>query len=135
MRNTCASRASPSEKLMRLEQELATTADLVGGVLEHEQLKPEASQQAKAAWEKCEDVANLKRKFPPLLSAKEDDESFYDKQRVVKKAKPTEQAQAARQQWEAYLSGITHDTVVRPKERAPAILAQVDYEMARIKEH
>src|ERR1019366_9146919 len=134
MRNTCASRASPSEKLMRLEQELATTADLVGGVLEHEQLKPEASQQANAAWEKREDVANLKRKFPPLLSAKEDDELFYDKQRV-KKAKPTEQTQAARQQWVAYLSGITHDPVVRPKERDPAILAQVDYEMARIKEH
>ena len=27
-----------------------------------------------------------------------------------------------------------HDTVVRPKERAAAILAQVDREMARIKE-
>jgi len=30
--------------------------------------------------------------------------------------------------------GLHHDTIVRPKERAAAILAQVDREMARIKE-
>ena len=32
--------------------------------------------------------ANLKRKFSSLLNAKEDEELFYDKERVVKKAKP-----------------------------------------------
>ena len=84
MRKTRASQASSSEKLMRLKQELATAADLVTAILKREQLKREASQQAKAVWEKREDFANLKRKFPSLLNAKEDEELFYDKVRVVK---------------------------------------------------
>ncbi len=94
MRKTRASQASSSEKLMRLKQELATTTELVSGILRREQLKREASQQAKAVWEKREDFANLKRKFPSLLNAKEDEELFYDKERVVKKPKPTEQMYA-----------------------------------------
>jgi hypothetical protein len=94
MRKTRASQASSSEKLMRLKQELATTAELVNGVLKREQLKREASQQAKAVWEKREDFANLKRKFPSLLNAKEDEELLYDKERVVKRVKPTEQVYA-----------------------------------------
>ena len=73
---------------MRLKQELATTAELVNGVLRREQLKCEASQQAKAVWEKRKDFASLKRKFLSLLNAKEDEELFYDKERVVKKVKP-----------------------------------------------
>ena len=76
MRKTRASQASSSEKLMRLKQELATTAELVNSVLKREQLKREASQQAKAVWEKCEDFASLKRKFPSLLNAKEDEDCF-----------------------------------------------------------
>ena len=87
MRKTRASQASSSEKLLRLKQELATTAELVNSVLKREQLKREASQQAKAVWEKREDFASLKRKFPSLLNAKEDEELFYDKERV-KKVKP-----------------------------------------------
>ena len=94
MRKTRASQASSSEKLMRLKQELATTAELVSSVLKREELKREASQQAKAVWEKREDFANLKRKFPSLLNAKEDEELFYDKERVIKKAKPAEQVYA-----------------------------------------
>jgi hypothetical protein len=90
MRKTRASQASSSEKLMRLKQELVTAAELVNGVLKREQLKREASQQAKAVWEKREDFASLKRKFPSLLNPKEDEELLYDKERVVKKPKPTE---------------------------------------------
>jgi enhancer of polycomb-like protein len=156
MRKTRASQASSSEKLMRLKQELATTAELVSGVLKREQLKREASQQAKAVWEKREDFANLKRKFPSLLNAKEDEELFYDKERVVKKAKPAEYVHyyslrmcelrdglcrrigvklKQRDNNGDLLSPVSHhDSVVRPKERAAAILAQVDREMARIKE-
>lgn len=73
---------------MRLKQELAITAEFVNDVLKRKQLKHEASQQAKAVWEKREDFASLKRKFPSLLNSKEDKELFYDKERVVKKAKP-----------------------------------------------
>ena len=76
---------------MRLKQELSTTAELISGMLKREQLKREVSQQAKAVWEKREDFASLKRKFPSFLNAKEDEELFYDKERVVKKAKPAEQ--------------------------------------------
>jgi enhancer of polycomb-like protein len=39
-------------------------------------------------WEKREDFASLKRKFPSLLNAEEDEELFYDRERVVKKVKP-----------------------------------------------
>jgi hypothetical protein len=78
MRKTRASQASSSKKLMRLKQELATTAELFS-VLKREQLKREAPQQAKAVWGKREDFANLKCNFPSLLNAKEDEELFYDK--------------------------------------------------------
>jgi len=71
---------------MRLKQELTTTAELVSGILKRGQLKHEALQHAKAVWEKREYFANLKRKFPSLLNAKEDEELFYDKERVIKKA-------------------------------------------------
>ena len=61
MCKTRVSQASLSEKLMRLKQELATTAELVNGVLRREQLRREASQQAKVVWEKCEDFATCVR--------------------------------------------------------------------------
>ena len=89
MRKTRASQASSSEKLLRLKSELSTAAELVASVLKREQLKREASQQAKAVWEKREDLASLKRKFPSLLNAKEDEELFYDKVRVVRPTEPT----------------------------------------------
>jgi len=90
LRKTHASQAS-SEKLMCLKQELATAAQ-VSGVLKREQLKHEASQQAIAVWEKREDFASLKRKFPSLLSKKRTKELRYDKERVAKILKLTEPA-------------------------------------------
>ncbi len=54
------------------------------------QLKREAAPQAKAVWEKHKDFVNLKRKFPSLLNAKEDEELFYDKEKVIKKPKTAE---------------------------------------------
>jgi hypothetical protein len=77
---------------MRLKKELATTAELVSAVLK--QLKWETAQHAKAVWEKCDDFASLKHKFPSLLNTKEDEELFYNKERVVKKAKQTEKLYA-----------------------------------------
>ena len=77
---------------MRLKKELATTAELVSAVLK--QLKWETVRHAKAVWEKRDDFASLKRKFPSLLNTKEDEELFYDKERVVKKAKQTEKLYA-----------------------------------------
>jgi enhancer of polycomb-like protein len=74
---------------MRLKQELATTGELVSAVLNREKLKRETAQHAKAR-EKREVFSSLKRKFPSLVNAKEDEELFYDKERVVKKVKHTE---------------------------------------------
>jgi hypothetical protein len=45
----------------------------------------------KTVREKRKDFASLKHELPSLLNAKEDEELFYDKERVVKKAKQTEQ--------------------------------------------
>jgi hypothetical protein len=65
---------------MCLKKELATTAELVSTVLK--QLKWETVQHAKAVQEKRDDFASLKHKFPSLLNIKEDEELFYDKERV-----------------------------------------------------
>ena len=72
---------------MCLKKELATTAELVSAVLK--QLKWETAWHAKAVWEKHNNFTSLKRKFPLLLNTKEDEELFYNKERVVKKAKQT----------------------------------------------
>ena len=45
----------------------------------------------KTVQEKCNDLASLKHEFPSLLNAKKDEELFNNKERVVKKAKQTEQ--------------------------------------------
>ena len=115
------------------------------------------SQQAKAVWEKHEDLTNLKRKFPSLLNPKKDKELFYDKERDVKKAKPEVYVYycslRVRQLKTDFVVALGesssrvkthnidlgspvshHDTVVCPKERAMEILAQVDREMGWIKE-
>jgi hypothetical protein len=157
MRKTRASQASSSEKLLRLKQELATAAELVASVLKREQLKREASQQAKAVWEKREDLASLKRKFPSLLNAKEDEELFYDKEKI-RRPNPVEptyvhhyclralvlinpysrivglRLKSRDNKGDLVSSSAHHDAVVRPKDRAATIIAQVDREMARIKD-
>jgi enhancer of polycomb-like protein len=155
MRKTRASQASSSEKLLRLKQELATAAELVNCVFKREQLKREVAQQGQDVWEKRGDYAFLKRKFPSLLNPKEDDELLFDKERV-KKPRPAEQGYAyslVRVCTNSYICSRLplkirsrdnngelvsptphHDAVVRPKERNAAIVAQIDREIARIKD-
>jgi len=89
MRKTRASQASSSEKLIRLQSELLTAYEMANSVLLREKLKREASQQARAVWERREDLVNMKRRFLSLGS-KEDEELFYDKERVPKKPKVVE---------------------------------------------
>jgi hypothetical protein len=72
---------------MHLKKELATTAELICVALN--QLKWETAWHAKAVWEKHNNFTSLKCKFPSLLNTKEDKELFYNKERVVKKAKQT----------------------------------------------
>ena len=89
MRKTRASQASSSEKLMRLQSEFLVSYELANNVVNREVLKKEAALQSRAVWEKRESLVNLKRKFPSL-GIKEDEELFYDKERVPKKPKVAE---------------------------------------------
>ncbi|KAI0057206.1 hypothetical protein BV25DRAFT_1812676 [Artomyces pyxidatus] len=134
MRKTRASQASSSEKLMRLQQELLTSYELAKSVLIRERLKRESNSHAKAVWEKREDLVNLKRKFPSL-GAKEDEELFYDKERVVKKPKIVDPTPSRARENGDTGSPITHgEASMRPKERIASIQASMDKEMLRMKE-
>ncbi|KAN0129911.1 hypothetical protein V8E53_012237 [Lactarius tabidus] len=121
MCKTRASQASSSDKLLRLKQELATAAELVASVLK--------LQQANAVWEKCEDLASLKRKFPSLLNAKEDKELFYNKEKV-RRPNPVEPIRIG----DFVSFSAHHNAVVRPKECAATIIAQDNREMDQIKD-
>jgi enhancer of polycomb-like protein len=122
-----------------------------------EQLGHKVAQQANVVWEKCEDLASLKCKFPSLLNAKEDKELFYDKEKVRRPnlvepmyvhscclrmlmlIHPRSHIVGLRiksQDDKGDLVSLSahHDAVVRPKECAATIIAQVDCEMARIKD-
>jgi len=54
------------------------------------QISPCVKQELTTTAEKHKDFATLKRKFPTLLNPEEDEELLYDKERAVKKPKPTE---------------------------------------------
>jgi hypothetical protein len=75
-----------------LEARARYQAKLVSEVLKRKQLKRETAQHAKVVREKHKDFASLRRKLPSSITAKEDEELFYDKERVVKKAKQTEKS-------------------------------------------
>jgi enhancer of polycomb-like protein len=122
-----------------------------------EQLERKAAQQANAVWEKREDLASLKRKFPSLLNAKEDEELIYDKEKV-RRPNPVEPTYVhscclrvlvlihpcsrivglrikSRDNKGDFVSlSAHHNAVVRPKECAATIIAQDDREMDRIKD-
>lgn len=86
VRKTRAQQATFSDKMVRLQTELATAAELVKGVVQREIIKKEVNIQGQSVWEKRFNLIDHKRKFP-ALGSKEDDELFYDKERVSKKAK------------------------------------------------
>lgn len=69
------------------EAKARSTAKLVHGVLEGERRKSEAFRREESAWKKHKRLANLERKFPLSLVAKEHEERFYIRERV-KTCKP-----------------------------------------------
>ncbi|TFY53253.1 hypothetical protein EVG20_g10201, partial [Dentipellis fragilis] len=136
MRKTRASQASSSEKLMRLQSELATALDLVNLVKARETLKREVAQQGRNVWDKREELANLKRKFPSL-GAKEDEELFYDKERVAKKPKvevPTRIGLKIRREHGEGSPAMQQEAPIRPKERQAMIAQMVERDLARIRD-
>lgn len=86
VRKTRAQQLTYSDKMLRLQAELTMSIDLAKCVLQREQLKREASVQGQAVWERRLALVELKRKFPSL-GTKEDEELFFDKERIAKKPK------------------------------------------------
>ena len=72
--------------MVRLQGELKTTADLVNWIVQRELFKKEVTAHSQVVWDKRFGLIDLKRKFP-ALGSKEDDELFFDKERVSKKVK------------------------------------------------
>ncbi|THH11138.1 hypothetical protein EW146_g8143 [Bondarzewia mesenterica] len=138
MRKTRASQASSSEKLIRLQAELLNSYELVNNMVNRELMKRESALQALAVWEKREDLVNLKRKFTSL-GVKEDDELFYDKERVPKKPRVVESTGRIplklRTRDNGEMAASAHaEAIIRPKERLASIQSSIDREMLRIRE-
>ncbi|KAI0047478.1 hypothetical protein FA95DRAFT_1518958 [Auriscalpium vulgare] len=141
VRKTRASQASSSEKLIRLQKELLEAIEMAKTVHVREQAKRDVTLQAKEVWEKREGFVNLKRKFPQL-SVKEEEELLYDKERVPKRPRliETSAGRIGLRLTRTRESGdngspVAHaETTLRPKERAIKLQAQVDQEMAKLKD-
>jgi enhancer of polycomb-like protein len=86
VRKTRASHVTFSDKLIRLQNELATAFEIANEVIARETLKKEAAQLQQGVWNQRILFSDLKRKFP-TLSTKEDEELLVDKERVPKRPK------------------------------------------------
>ena len=94
VRKTRAQQATYSDKMIRLQAELAAAMDLAKHIVQRETFKRDTAVQGQSVWEKRFVAMDLKRKFP-FLATKDDEELFQDKERVPKKVKPTEAAYVA----------------------------------------
>ncbi|EKM52072.1 uncharacterized protein PHACADRAFT_212666 [Phanerochaete carnosa HHB-10118-sp] len=138
VRKTRAQQATYSDKMIRLQSELATAMELATSVIQREGFKREAATHGSGVWESRFMLVDLKRKFP-ALGAKEDEELFYDRERVPKKIKPEMSGRlpiklrTTRDPAE-YGSPTTQEPIMPPKERLALIRAQVEQELAKRKE-
>lgn len=137
-RKTRASQATSSDKLLRLQLELAQASELAKYLLARENLQKENAQQTMQVWEKRIEFADLKRKFPSL-STKEDEELLHDKERVVKKPKiePAGRITGLKIRARDNDAGspvVAAEAVIRPKERLALINAAVERDLAKRKE-
>ncbi|KAH9025701.1 hypothetical protein EDB83DRAFT_2656378 [Lactarius deliciosus] len=142
MRKTRASQASSSEKLMRLKQELATAAELVTYPywkerrIERRDVKAMRKTRASQA-SSSEKLMRLKQELATAaeLTSVLKREQLTREQGSKQKRRIVGLRLKSRDNNGDLISPTQHhDAVVRPKERAAAILAQVDREMARIKD-
>jgi enhancer of polycomb-like protein len=83
VRKTRASQVTFSDKLLRLQAELAVSLELAQCVLSRENVKKEVARQTENVWERRLAILELKRKFP-ALGDKADEELLQDKERVPK---------------------------------------------------
>ncbi|KAI0315040.1 enhancer of polycomb-like-domain-containing protein [Amylostereum chailletii] len=139
MRKTRASQASSSEKLLRLQQELASTQELSRKLCLREVVKREWAQSARAVWEMRDEFVTLKRKFPGL-GAKEDEELLHDKERVPKRPKGSDASTGhfgikLKPRDSEMASPIAKlGTVVKPEDRLATIISRVEQSLSSVRE-
>ncbi|KAI0722168.1 enhancer of polycomb-like-domain-containing protein [Cerioporus squamosus] len=138
VRKTRASQASFSDRMVRLQNELATALDIVRLVHQRENCKRESFAANHKVWDKRVPVADLKR-LHPSLGSKEDDELFLDRERPPKKQKtesgrPSLKLRHPRENGEMGSPIVSAMPQVRPKEILAAITSQVEQHMQQCKE-
>ncbi len=84
IRKTRASQTSYSDRMVRLQNELAMALDIIRLIQQREILKQDSHQHACSLWDRRQTLADVKRAHPSL-GTKEDDELFLDKERPPKK--------------------------------------------------
>lgn len=145
-----------SDKLTRLRDELDEALKLSNFLMRREKAKRESAHHAHTVWDKRFTLAEFKRKYPSLCS-KEDDDLFYDKERVPKKPRLESTAyvnlpdvlfvnslfvhsriplKLARPRENGDLASPTTYTEppIRPKERLAQIQSQIEDELSQRKE-
>lgn len=138
VRKTRASQATSSDKLLRLQNELAQGLELAKTLLSRENIKREYTQQTLQVWDKRFEFAELKRKFPSL-GTKEDEELLHDKERVAKKPKIepsriTGLKIRTRESGDPGSPAVAAEASIRPKERLSLINAAMERDLASQKE-
>ncbi|KAI1789011.1 enhancer of polycomb-like-domain-containing protein [Ganoderma leucocontextum] len=139
VRKTRASQTSFSDRMVRLQNELAMALDIVRLVQQREMLKQDSHAHAGNLWGRRQTLADVKRAYPSL-GTKEDDELFLDKERPPKKPRVETSRASLKLRHPPRENGdvgspVTQPTlIVRPKERCAAIQSTVESEMQRLKE-
>lgn len=83
VRKTRASQVTSSDKLVRLQAELAFPLDLAKAVFMRETHKKECAHHAQQVWERRLGLVDLKRKYPSL-GDRMDEELLVDKEKPKK---------------------------------------------------
>ncbi|KAH0835627.1 enhancer of polycomb-like-domain-containing protein [Lanmaoa asiatica] len=139
VRKTRASQATSSDKLLRLQSELAQSLELAKILVTREILKKENGQQVVQVWEKRLEFAELKRKFP-ALGNKEDEELLHEKERVAKKPRVESTNRITglkirtRESGDPGTPSLQTEAAIRPRERLSLINAAIERDITRRKE-
>ncbi|KAG6812507.1 hypothetical protein H0H92_002506 [Tricholoma furcatifolium] len=129
VRKTRAQQAPASDKLIRLQAELAYPLELAKTLLDRENRKKEATQGSQQVWDKRMGLVDLKRKYPSL-GERGDEELLVDKE----KPKKAETVRPAKVRPEAGAPLRVVEVAIRPSERASLINESIENALARQKE-
>ncbi|KAH8110509.1 enhancer of polycomb-like-domain-containing protein [Phellopilus nigrolimitatus] len=134
VRKTRAAQVSSYDKLVRLKGELAHAYELARNILGRERQKRENHNEAKGVWEKRMALVDLKRKFP-VFGGRDEEDLLFDKERVPKKPKPSDQTSTTVLNGDVSASPAPGEAQIRPKDRYNAIQVSMDHIMKRAKEN